>query len=137
MRVILAALFLVLVLSGGIALAQSPNGSIRGIVLDPDAKMLEDVTSTSVEAAPIRYLHASRPTFHLLDKPLSFDDAQEGVLRQTLPLVLVGSAGSGKKTARSAVSSAAVAQSRPTTSRSNSRRQAAARWSFNSAQESA
>ena len=62
--------------------AYAQSRFLRGAPVN-EAKMLEDVTSTSVEAAPIRYLHASRPTFHLLDKPLSFDDAQEGVLRQT------------------------------------------------------
>lgn len=48
------------------------------------------------EAAPIRYLHPGRPSFLHLDKPLSLDDAQQEVLRRPLPLVLVGSAGSGK-----------------------------------------
>ena len=41
MRVNLAALFLVLLLiSGNAVLAQSPNGSISGIVLDPDTKSI-------------------------------------------------------------------------------------------------
>ena len=40
MRVILATLFLVVLLSSSYALAQSPNGSIRGIVLDPDTKSI-------------------------------------------------------------------------------------------------
>ena len=52
---------------------------LRGAPID-ESKMVDEVTSAAAEAAPIRYLHSSRPTFHVLDKPLSFDDAQEGVL---------------------------------------------------------
>lgn len=37
-----------------------------------------------------------RMHFHLLDKALSFDEEQEAALNAPLPLVLVGSAGSGK-----------------------------------------
>lgn len=33
---------------------------------------------------------------HLLDKPISFDDAQEAIYRQPAPLIVVGGAGSGK-----------------------------------------
>lgn len=47
-------------------------------------------------ARPVRYLHPSRPEFHVLDKPISFDDRQEELHRLPLPLVLVGCAGSGK-----------------------------------------
>ena len=48
------------------------------------------------EAQPVRYLHPERTAIHLLDKPISFDDAQEAVYRQPPPLIVVGSAGSGK-----------------------------------------
>lgn len=61
----------------------------------------EDLDSAAVfaatrEAAPLRYLHPEHSTVHLLDKPLSFDDAQQAIYRRPAPLVLVGSAGSGK-----------------------------------------
>ena len=49
-----------------------------------------------VETIPLRWLHASRAEFELLDKPIVFDDAQEAVRRLPAPVVLVGSAGSGK-----------------------------------------
>ncbi|HET7862855.1 MAG TPA: AAA family ATPase [Burkholderiaceae bacterium] len=45
---------------------------------------------------PLRWLHATRSEFELLDKPIVFDDAQEAVHRLPAPVVLVGSAGSGK-----------------------------------------
>lgn len=44
----------------------------------------------------LRYVHPTRAAFHLLDKPLSFDDAQDTLYRTPLPLVLLGAAGSGK-----------------------------------------
>jgi hypothetical protein len=45
---------------------------------------------------PVRYLHPGRVEFHVLDKPLSFDDRQSELFRLPLPMVLVGCAGSGK-----------------------------------------
>ncbi len=44
----------------------------------------------------LRYVHPTSTTLHMLDKPLSSDDAQERVFTTPLPLVVVGSAGSGK-----------------------------------------
>lgn len=44
----------------------------------------------------LRYLHPQRSEFHVLDKVLSFDDTQQAVFDTPAPLVLVGSAGSGK-----------------------------------------
>jgi hypothetical protein len=46
--------------------------------------------------AHVRYLHPSRREFHLLDKPISFDDRQAELYGLPPPLVLVGCAGSGK-----------------------------------------
>ena len=51
---------------------------------------------SAAEALPLRWLHATRREFELLDKPIVFDDAQEAVRRLPAPVVLVGSAGSGK-----------------------------------------
>jgi len=48
------------------------------------------------DAETVRYLHPGRTQFHLLDRPLSFDDTQEAIYTMPPPLVLVGSAGSGK-----------------------------------------
>lgn len=50
----------------------------------------------SIAVPPIRYLHPERSTFHVLDKPLSLDDAQDAVFRLPPPILLIGSAGSGK-----------------------------------------
>ncbi len=57
MRVILTAMFLLLFLSGSDAFAQSPNGSIRGIVLDPDAKSIPGAEVIVVnDATGVKYV---------------------------------------------------------------------------------
>lgn len=50
----------------------------------------------SAEATPLRWLSPGRTQFELLDKPIVFDDAQDDAFRQPAPLVVIGSAGSGK-----------------------------------------
>lgn len=50
----------------------------------------------SGDEAPLVYLHPERERFHLLDKILSFDDEQQAVFDLPPPLLIVGSAGSGK-----------------------------------------
>jgi tetratricopeptide (TPR) repeat protein len=67
---------------------------LRGVSTVDESRI--DPPDEPLAEAPIRYLHPTRTTFALLDKPLSFDDAQASVLEQRPPLVLVGSAGSGK-----------------------------------------
>lgn len=68
---------------------------LRGAPVDESRIEALDAPA-QLEAKPIKYLHPARGSFALLDKPLSFDDAQEEVLRRRPPLVVVGSAGSGK-----------------------------------------
>ena len=75
---------------------------LRGAVLDETKIERESVLSDAADARslsdtePLRWLHASRNEFELLDKPIMFDDAQEAVRRLPAPVVVVGSAGSGK-----------------------------------------
>jgi hypothetical protein len=45
---------------------------------------------------PLAYINPERPHVHLLDKILSFDEDQENALVHAPPLILIGSAGSGK-----------------------------------------
>lgn len=63
-----------------------------------DESKFEDASlqTATAEAAQVRYLHPGRSDFHLLEQPISFDAAQEAIYRLPAPLVLVGSAGSGK-----------------------------------------
>lgn len=72
---------------------------LRGAVIDeakiPDIDWAEAQTEAQ-QAPPLRYLHPEHAAVHLLDKPISFDDVQEAIYREPAPLVVVGSAGSGK-----------------------------------------
>jgi hypothetical protein len=69
---------------------------LRGAAID-EAKILDcDAAEAMREAQALRYLHPQHTAIHLLDKPISFDDAQEAIYREAPPLIVVGSAGSGK-----------------------------------------
>ena len=69
---------------------------LRGAAID-EAKIPDAVVEEALrDAQPLRYLHPERSQIHLLDKPISFDDAQQQVYLQRPPLIVVGSAGSGK-----------------------------------------
>lgn len=69
---------------------------LRGAAIDESK--IPDISADNAirEAQTLRYLHPERTSIHLLDKPISFDDTQETIYRQPPPLVVVGSAGSGK-----------------------------------------
>ena len=73
---------------------------LRGAAVD-EAKIerepnADPATLPASESTPLRWLHATRAEFEFLDKPIVFDDAQEAVRRLPAPVILVGSAGSGK-----------------------------------------
>lgn len=69
---------------------------LRGAAVDETKIADIAVSAARAEAQPVRYLHTERTAIHVLDKPISFDDAQEAVYRLPPPLIVVGSAGSGK-----------------------------------------
>ncbi|PIX96878.1 MAG: hypothetical protein COZ24_08240, partial [Hydrogenophilales bacterium CG_4_10_14_3_um_filter_63_21] len=69
---------------------------LRGANIDESRIADCELVEAVAEARPLRYLHPERGEIHLLDKPISFDDAQEEVYRTLAPLIVVGSAGSGK-----------------------------------------
>jgi len=69
---------------------------LRGVAID-EAKIPDALEAEAhQDARPVRYLHPTQATMHLLDKPISFDAAQEAIYRMPPPVVVVGSAGSGK-----------------------------------------
>lgn len=69
---------------------------LRGATVD-ESRISDCAPPEAVaDAQPLRYLHPERGAVHLLDKPISFDDAQEAIYRESAPLIVVGSAGSGK-----------------------------------------
>jgi hypothetical protein len=55
---------------------------LRGASVD-EAKI--EAAVEPLDEKPIKYLHPSRTRFALLDKPISFDDAQDEVLRRRAP----------------------------------------------------
>jgi len=61
-----------------------------------DESKLPVVDHGQLEAEELIYLNESNPAFHLLDKVISFDPAQSEVFSLTPPLIVIGSAGSGK-----------------------------------------
>jgi len=74
---------------------------LRGAVVDesrierePAAEACAPALAT--DATPLRWLGPGRTQFELLDKPIVFDDAQEQAFGHPAPLVVIGSAGSGK-----------------------------------------
>jgi hypothetical protein len=69
---------------------------LRGASIDESRIPDCDAAEALQDAQPLRYLHPERSAIHLLDKPISFDDAQEAIFRLPPPLIVVGSAGSGK-----------------------------------------
>ncbi|OYO30727.1 UvrD-helicase domain-containing protein [Janthinobacterium sp. PC23-8] len=69
---------------------------LRGAGID-DARIAPVEAAEAIEQAdPVRYLHPQRRHVHWLDKVISFDDAQQAIYLQPAPLIIVGSAGSGK-----------------------------------------
>ena len=69
---------------------------LRGATIDESKIPDFDAALAIGDAQVLRYLHPERTAIHLLDKPISFDDTQDAIYRQPPPLIVVGSAGSGK-----------------------------------------
>ena len=64
----------------------------EALAADPATAGAEKIAGTLA----LRWIHPLRAEFELLDKPIVFDDTQEAVRRMPAPVVVVGSAGSGK-----------------------------------------
>ena len=69
---------------------------LRGAQIDDDKIPAAEAAEAIESAEPVRYLHPERQLVHWLDKVISFDDAQHAVFLLPAPLIIVGSAGSGK-----------------------------------------
>jgi len=67
----------------------------RGVTVD-ESRLQPLATPGDVEPEPLVYLNPATERFHVLDKVLSFDDEQQTIFELPPPLVVVGSAGSGK-----------------------------------------
>lgn len=69
---------------------------LRGVAIDEDRIPDIEAAEAQAGAEPVRYLHPQHKRVHWLDKAISFDDAQHAVYQLPAPLIIVGSAGSGK-----------------------------------------
>jgi hypothetical protein len=69
---------------------------LRGALVD-ESKILDADSETARKDAPgLRYVNPTGNHFHMLDKVISFDDVQDNIYRTRPPMIVVGSAGSGK-----------------------------------------
>ncbi len=78
--------------------AYAASRFLRGAAVD-EARLAPVERPGPLAAAdrlPLAFLNPARPQVHVLDKILSFDEDQENALLQRPPLILIGSAGSGK-----------------------------------------
>ena len=73
---------------------------LRGAPLDESKIEQEPAVAPAAAATEdgfaLRWLHPTRVQFELLDRPIVLDDDQDAVYRLPAPVVVVGSAGSGK-----------------------------------------
>ena len=61
-----------------------------------EASIIKEIVSTNLENNKIAYLNPNCAKFYYLNKIISFDEQQESIYQAKLPLVIIGSAGSGK-----------------------------------------
>ncbi len=61
-----------------------------------DESKIPSVTHLNDEPEPLAYLNKQRQTFNILDKVISFDNTQDSVYALNPPVIIIGSAGSGK-----------------------------------------
>lgn len=69
---------------------------LRGVEVDEDKIPDIEAPEAAADAQAVRYLHPAHRRVHWLDKAISFDDAQQAVYELPAPVIVVGSAGSGK-----------------------------------------
>ena len=71
---------------------------LRGAEVREENFRLPDPKRDAEEEQPaeLRYVNPKVPRFHLLDKVISLDDDQEEIYQLPVPLIIIGSAGSGK-----------------------------------------
>lgn len=66
----------------------------RGVAVEDDK--LPAALDAPSETPELSFVNPARRSFNILDKVISFDDAQQQIYTLPVPLILIGSAGSGK-----------------------------------------
>lgn len=76
----------------------SKSKFLRGVKIDEDKliPLQNQPIAESIHTSDLSYLNQKLKHFHILDKIISFDDEQNEALYLRPPLILIGSAGSGK-----------------------------------------
>ena len=72
---------------------------LRGVAIEESKIQREPLNAALLDQEPLEPMPHLRPTnqhFHILDKILCFDPSQEDVFHLEPPLIIIGSAGSGK-----------------------------------------
>lgn len=69
---------------------------LRGDTVDEAKLISENSFSPKTETVALPYVNPGKQYFYLLDKIISFDDVQEELFHLLPPLIIIGSAGSGK-----------------------------------------
>ena len=67
----------------------------RGVAVE-ESRLPDAAAETPEDAVALAYVNPNRHTFNVLDKVISFDDEQQAIYSVRPPLIVVGSAGSGK-----------------------------------------
>ena len=67
----------------------------RGVAVD-ESRLPDAAAAAPEDAVDLAYVNPNRHTFNVLDKVISFDDEQQAIFSVRPPLIVVGSAGSGK-----------------------------------------
>lgn len=71
---------------------------LNGSIVD-ESKLISIKTEKDFveeESTPLAYVNQKQKSFHILDKILSFDEIQDEIFRLPSPVIIIGSAGSGK-----------------------------------------
>jgi hypothetical protein len=66
----------------------------RGVVIDEDK--IPSIQSIPDESPSLAYINPEHKSFNILDKIISFDESQQEVYNINPPMIIIGSAGSGK-----------------------------------------
>ncbi|NKC10754.1 MAG: AAA family ATPase [Gammaproteobacteria bacterium] len=69
---------------------------LRGKTTVDENKITTAPVLNKIDSETLIYLNPAHPTFNILDKIISFDDNQQQIYTLNPPLIIIGSAGSGK-----------------------------------------
>ena len=66
---------------------------LKGVTVQEDKFI---VSTETIDSEPIAFINQNKPNIHILNKIISFDDDQQSIFQLNPPIIIIGSAGSGK-----------------------------------------